>query len=430
MFQGNNFIKNIIQKDLKNKKYQTVITRFPPEPNGFLHLGHARSIVINFELALYFGGKTYLRYDDTNPLNEKQNYADAILKDIQWLGYKPHKISYASDYFEEFFKRAILLIKKGLAFVDDSSAEEIKQQRGDLITPGHNSIYRERSKEENLYLFMKMKEGFFKVGSRVLRAKIDMKNPNINLRDPVLYRIIDAYTLKKKHYFIFPSYDYAHPLEDSIEKITHSLCSLEFEDHRPLYNWIIKETEMEHQPSQIEFGRLNIKKTVLSKRNLNFLINSNLVQGWDDPRLPTLIGIKKRGFTPESIKKFILEIGLSKNNNYVDPNMLNSCLRNDLHKKTKKVMAVEEPLKVTIINYPEGQIETREVPFHSHLNLGSRNVFFSKHIYIEKKDFQIQKKDEKSKKLFLNGEVRLLYFYFIKAIDFNKNEYGEITEIF
>ncbi|QTX02703.1 glutaminyl-tRNA synthetase [Candidatus Phytoplasma luffae] len=429
MFRSSNFIKTIIEKDLRNKKYKKVITRFPPEPNGFLHLGHARSIVINFELAKLFGGKTYLRYDDTNPNKEKQNYVTSILEDVEWLGYKPHKICYASDYFEEIFQKAIVLIKKGLAFVDDSDAEELKQTRGDLNKSGINSRYRNRSIEVNLDLFNKMKKGFFKQGEKVLRAKIDMASLNMNLRDPVLYRIIDAYTLKNQHHFIFPSYDFAHPLEDSIEKISHSLCSLEFEDHRPLYNWVLKETEVEHFPTQIEFGRLNLNQTVLSKRKLKFLIDCSLVKDWDDPRMPTLIGMKNRGYTPESIKSFILEIGLSKNNNSVDQNMLNSSVRNDLEYKAKKIMIVEEPLKVTIINYDENKIESRKVPFHNNLDLGERTVFFSKHIYIEKKDFQMEKLDAKSKKLFLNGEVRLLYFYFIKAVDVIKDKNGEIIEI-
>ncbi|WAN63586.1 Glutaminyl-tRNA synthetase [Candidatus Phytoplasma rubi] len=429
MFQGSNFIKSIIAEDLKNKKYTKIITRFPPEPNGFLHLGHARSIIINFELAKFFNGKTYLRYDDTNPIVEKQEYVDFILKDVKWLGYTPDKILFASDYFEEMYKRAVILIKKNLAFVDDLSAEELKKYRGDLFTPGINSPYRNRSIEKNLELFEKMKNGFFKEENKVLRAKIDMASPNMNLRDPVLYKILDAYTLKNKHYFIFPSYNFAHPLEDAIEGISHSLCSLEFKDHRPLYDWVIKETEMEHVSTQIEFGRMNITQTILSKRSLKFLVSSGLVQGWDDPRMPTLRGMRNKGYTPESIKKFILEIGLSKNNTYVNQDMLYSFLREDLQKKAKKIMVVDEPLKVTIINYPEDKIESSDVPYHKDLDLGMRKVFFSKHIYIEKSDFQIEKLDPKSKKLFLNGEVRLFYFYFIKAVDVVKNKKGEIIEI-
>ncbi|AYJ01328.1 glutamine--tRNA ligase [Candidatus Phytoplasma ziziphi] len=431
MFQESNFIKSIIAKDLKNKKYTKIITRFPPEPNGFLHLGHARSIIINFELAKFFNGETYLRYDDTNPIVEKQEYVDFILKDVKWLGYTPDKILFASDYFEEMYERAVTLIKKNLAFVDDLSSEELKKYRGDLFTPGINSPYRNRSIEENLELFEQMKNGVFKEETKVLRAKINMASPNMNLRDPVLYKILDAYTLKNKHYFIFPSYDYAHPLEDAIEGVSHSLCSFEFEDHRPLYDWVIKETEMEHVPTQIEFGRLNITQTILSKRSLKFLVNSGLVQGWDDPRMPTLRGMRNKGYTPGSIKKFILEIGLSKNNTHVNQDMLHSFLREDLQQKAKKIMVVDEPLKVTIINYPEDKIESSDVPYHNHkdLDLGTRKVFFSKHIYIEKSDFQMEKLDPKSKKLFLNEEVRLFYFYFIKAVDVVKNQKGEIIEI-
>ncbi len=429
MFQESNFIKTIMQKDLDEKKYKEIITRFPPEPNGFLHLGHARAIIINFELAKFFQGKTYLRYDDTNPSKENQIYVDAILEDIKWLGYEPDQIFYASDYFDIIEEKAILLIKKGKAFVDDLTMEQLKEYRGDLKKPGKNSPYRNRTVEENLELFQQMKQGVFKDGEKVLRAKIDMASPNMNLRDPVLYRILDAYTLKKKHYYIFPAYDFAHPLEDAIEGITHSLCSLEFEDHRPLYDWIIKETEMKNTPKQIEFGRLNITQTFLSKRNLKFLVDSQLVQGWDDPRMPTLKGVKKRGYTPEAIKKFILEIGLSKNNTHIDKNMLDSCLRDDLQKKAKKAMAVVEPLKVTITNYPDHQIEYNEVPFHEDLSFGSRKMAFSKHIYIEKNDFQLTKLNKKSKKLFLNEEVRLLHFYFIKSYDVIRDEKGEIIEV-
>ncbi|MDC9032094.1 glutamine--tRNA ligase [Columbia Basin potato purple top phytoplasma] len=430
MLQESNFIKSIIKEDLAKGKYKTIITRFPPEPNGLLHLGHARSIIMNFELAKIFNGKTYLRYDDTNPTVEKKKYLDFILKDVQWLGYTPDKICFTSDYFDIIFEKAIILIKKKLAFVDDSSEEELKQKRGDLFRPGENSSCRDRSAEENLDLFIKMKKGCFKKGTKVLRAKIDMASPNMNLRDPVLYKIMDAYTLKQKHHFIFPSYDFSHPLSDSIEGISHSLCSIEFEDHRCLYNWVIKETEMEHIPTQIEFGRLNMARTVLSKTSLKFLVNSHLVNGWDDPRMPTLIGMKNKGYTPESIKKFILDIGLSKNNSYMNQNMLDSCLREDLQNKSPKIMAVIDPLKVTIINYPDDKIESREIPYHNNLDfLGSRKVFFSKHIYIEKKDFEIEKSDPKSKKFFLNGEIRLFYFYFIKAIDVIKNNKGEIIEI-
>ncbi|TVY12435.1 glutamine--tRNA ligase [Candidatus Phytoplasma pini] len=431
MFQEkSNFIKTIIKRDLEKNKYQSVVTRFPPEPNGFLHLGHARAIIVNFELSKFFKGKTYLRYDDTNPRSEKKIYVDSILEDIHWLGYQPDKVFFSSDYFEEIFQKAVLLIKKGKAFVDDLNSEQIKNTRGDFQNAGLDSPYRNRSIETNLLLFYQMKEGLFQEGEKVLRAKINMDNPNMNLRDPVLYRILDAYTLKNKHYFIFPSYDFAHPLGDSIEGITHSLCSLEFEDHRPLYDWVIRETEMQNIPTQIEFGRLNVSQIVLSKRHLKTLIEHDLVSGWDDPRIPTLKGMRRKGYTPESIKKFVLESGLSRNNTFVDFKMLENSIRNELQYKVKKVMVVTDPLKVTILNYPENKREFTEVPYDDCLKeLGTRKVFFSKYLYIEKDDFQIEKKDPSSKKLFLNGEVRLFHFYFIKAVDVIRNNEGEIIEI-
>ncbi|KAB8121871.1 MAG: glutaminyl-tRNA synthetase [Candidatus Phytoplasma cynodontis] len=428
--QNSNFIKNIIAKDLKQKKYNKIITRFPPEPNGFLHLGHARAIIINFELSSFFKGKTYLRYDDTNPQKEKMIFVDSILENIKWLGYNPDKITFASDYFEKMYKKALILILKNKAYVDDLSAEQIKKYRGDINKKGINSPFRNRSIQDNLDLFKKMKKGFFKKGEKVLRAKIDMSHANINLRDPVLYRILDTYTLKKKHWFIFPSYDYAHPLEDAIEKISHSLCSLEFEDHKPLYNWILKETEIKKPPTQIEFGRLNITNTSLSKRNLNFLVENNFVKSWDDPRMPTLSGLRRRGYTPESIKNFILEAGVAKNNTDIKIEMMEHFLRKDLEYKSKKAMAIINPLKVTITNYPENKIEFFQIPFHPNNNsLGQRKVFFSKYIYIEKEDFSVDKPDKKYKRLFLNGEVRLLNAYFIKAYKIIKDNYNNITEI-
>ncbi|WBL31412.1 glutamine--tRNA ligase [Candidatus Phytoplasma sacchari] len=424
-----NFIKTIIEKDLKNKKYKEIIMRFPPEPNGFLHLGHARAIVINFELSFFFKGKTYLRYDDTNPQKEKIIYVNSILEDIQWLGYKPNKITFASDYFEEMYKKALILIKKNKAYVDDLDSEQIKNYRGNINEKGKNSPYRNRSIKENLDLFKKMKNGCFKKGEKVLRAKIDMSHPNINLRDPVLYRILDTYTLKNIHWFIYPSYDYAHPLEDAIEKISHSLCSLEFEDHKPLYNWVLQETETKNPPTQIEFGRLNITNTCLSKRRLNSLIQNSLIKDWDDPRMPTLSGLRRRGYTPESIKNFILESGIAKNNTDTKLEMMEYFLRQDLENKSKKAMAVINPLKVTITNYPENKIEFFEIPFHTNNKFGTRKIFFSKYIYIEKEDFYIDKPDQKYKRLFLNGEVRLLNAYFIKAYKIIKDKYNNIIEI-
>ncbi|MFP7699540.1 glutamine--tRNA ligase [Candidatus Phytoplasma pyri] len=429
MQKQSNFIKKIMIEDLKKKKYHQIITRFPPEPNGFLHLGHARAIFINFELAKFFNGQTNLRYDDTNPIKEDKIYVNSILEDIKWLGYEPNKILFASDYFLEMYERALILIKKNKAFVDDLSSKEIFQTRGNLIEPGQNSPYRNRSIEENLRLFQKMQQGIYKEGEKVLRAKIDMKSPNINLRDPVLYRILNAKTLKNVNWFIFPTYDYAHPLEDAIEKISHSLCSLEFEDHRVLYDWVIKETEMSHIPTQIEFGKLNITDFILGKRNLKFLVDNKLVNGWSDPRIPTLSGLRRKGYTPDSIKNFLLNIGLSKNNSKVKKSMLESFVRDDLQSKTFKMMAVINPLKVTITNYPLNQKEILEFQENNGYLFQTKKIFFSREIYIEKEDFQINKPDIKYKRLFLNGEVRLLHAYFIKVYDIIKNNHGEIIEL-
>ncbi|WP_341833681.1 Glutaminyl-tRNA synthetase [Candidatus Phytoplasma asteris] len=442
MQKKSNFIKTIIQKDLQNKKCSQIITRFPPEPNGFLHLGHARAIIINFELAYFFQGKTLLRYDDTNPSKEKQIYVNAILNDIKWLGYTPYKITFASDYFPKMYQMALFLIKQGKAYVDDQTAEQIAQSRGNLNQKGTNSPYRNRSIEENILLFEKMKKGEFAEGSKVLRAKIDMQSPNLNLRDPILYRILSAFTLKQKHWHIFPTYDYAHPLEDSFENITHSLCSLEFEDHRPLYDWIIKETQAKHTPRQIEFGRLNLTQTLMSKRHLNNLVEKKLVKGWDDPRMPTLSGIRKKGYTPEAIKNFILETGLSKVNSQVKQEMLESFVRDDLKGKSLPRMAVINPLKLTITNFPENQIETLKAPWTNNFNTCNcgnatqtqgkkqeREIYFSRHLYIEKDDFALQKLDKNYKRLTLGEEVRLFHAYFVKAYDVVKNKKGEITEI-
>lgn len=439
MQKQSNFIKTIMQKDLQNNKCSQIITRFPPEPNGFLHLGHARAIIINFELANFFQGKTLLRYDDTNPSKEKQIYVNAIINDIKWMGYNPYKITFTSDYFPQMYQMALFLIKQGKAYVDDQTAKQIAQSRGNLNQKGTNSPYRNRSIEENILLFEKMKKGEFAEGSKVLRAKIDMQSPNLNLRDPILYRILSAFTLKQKHWNIFPTYDYAHPLGDSFENITHSLCSLEFEDHRTLYNWIIKETQAKHTPSQIEFGRLNLTQTLMSKRNLNNLVEKNLVTGWDDPRMPTLSGIRKKGYTPEAIKKFVLETGLSKVNSQVKQEMLESFVRGDLKGKSLPRMAVINPIKLTITNFPEKQIETLKAPWTNNFHTCNcenatkqtqeREIYFSRHLYIEKDDFALQKPDKNYKRLTLGEEVRLFHAYFVKAYDVVKNNKGEITEI-
>jgi glutaminyl-tRNA synthetase len=412
-----NFIKSIMEVDIASKKHHDIITRFPPEPNGFLHIGHARAIIVNFELAKSFNGKTNLRFDDTNPEKEDDVYVRSMISDIQWLGYTPNAIFYASDYFEEMYDRAVILIKKGLAYIDTSSAETIKETRGNTQKPGIPSPDRNRSVEENLVMFEKMKQGEYEEGFCVLRAKIDMSSPNMNLRDPVLYRIsFEHHHHRGNDWKMYPMYDFAHPIEDAIEGITHSLCSLEFEDHRPLYDWVIKETEMPLIPRQIEFGRLNIENTVMSKRYLRALVESHKVTGWDDPRMPTLSGLRRRGYTPESIKQFVLSSGLSKINSTIELSMLDAALREDLNFKVPRLMAVKNPLKVVITNYPEGEIEYVDAELNSdNEGLGKRKISFSKYLYIEADDFILEKPNKHYKRLYLNGEVRLLNTYFIKA---------------
>ena len=431
MENQSNFIKTIMENDLESGKHNKIITRFPPEPNGFLHIGHARAIITNFELAKVFNGETNLRYDDTNPSKEDVVYVEAIERDVRWLGYDPTAIYFASDYFGEMYDRAILLIKKGLAYVDDQTAEEISKTRGDVVTPGIPSPYRNRSIEENLELFEGMQEGKYPEGSKVLRAKIDMSSSNMNMRDPVLYRInFESHHNTKDRWKIYPMYDYAHPIEDAIEGITHSLCSLEFEDHRPLYDWVVRETEMPLVPRQIEFGRLGIENTVMSKRYLKQLVDSKLVTGWDDPRMPTLSGLRKKGYTKEAIRSFILATGLAKVNSEVEIDMLESFVRDDLNLRAKRVFAVIEPLKVTITNYPEDKVEYFDVPYHNENEaLGSRKIAFSRHIYIDKADFEEQRPDNKFKRLSLGREVRLFHTYFIKANEVIKDSKGNITEI-
>ncbi|NLK12096.1 MAG: glutamine--tRNA ligase/YqeY domain fusion protein [Candidatus Phytoplasma sp.] len=430
MKDQSNFIKTIMEEDLKSGKHTEIITRFPPEPNGFLHIGHARAIITNFELAKLYGGKTNLRFDDTNPEKEEDKYVKAIIEDVKWLGYEPSNILYASDYFTEMYERAIILIKKGLAFVDDLTAEQIAEYRGSITEPGKESPYRNRSIEENLKLFEEMANGMYKEGEKVLRAKIDMKSPNMNMRDPVLYRISYAeHHNTGKKWCIYPMYDYAHPLEDAIENITHSLCSLEFEDHRPLYDWVVRETEIPSTPRQIEFGRLGIENTVMSKRYLKYLVDNQLVTGWDDPRMPTLSGIRRRGYTPNAIKNFVLSTGLSKVNSVVSKDMLEAAIRDDLQEVAKRAMAVINPLKVTITNYPEDQIEYMTIPYHPEKDLGERKLAFGRHIYIEKEDFEEVKPNKKYKRLSLGEEVRLFNAYFIKAEKVIKDDEGNIIEV-
>lgn len=426
-----NFITTIIEADLESGKHNEIITRFPPEPNGFLHIGHARAIITDFESASAFGGYTNLRYDDTNPEKEDDIYVKAILHDIRWLGYEPKNIYFASDYFEEMYQRAVLLIKKGLAYVDHSKAEEISADRGNINTPGKPSKYRNRSVEENLQLFEQMRAGKFNEGECVLRAKIDMSSPNMNMRDPALYRIIYAeHHNTGNKWCIYPMYDYAHPLEDAIEGITHSLCSLEFEDHRPLYDWVVRETEMPKIPRQIEFGRLSIENTVMSKRFLRELVERGKVTGWDDPRMPTLSGLRRRGYTPESIRSFILSTGLSKVNSTAGNDMLEAALRDDLADKALRTMAIINPLKVTLTNYADGKVEYFDVPYHPEKpELGSRHIPFGKTLYIEADDFVVTKPNNKYKRLALGEEVRLFYAYFIKAYDVVYDQNGHVIEV-
>ncbi|MEK5478343.1 MULTISPECIES: glutamine--tRNA ligase/YqeY domain fusion protein [Paenibacillus] len=425
-----NFIKNIITEDLKNGKVETVVTRFPPEPNGYLHIGHAKAIWINFTLADEFGGRTHLRFDDTNPVKEDIEYVNSIKEDVKWLGFEWEELRFASDYFEEMYNRAIVLINKGKAYVDDLSADQIRETRGTLTEPGQNSPYRDRSVEENLDLFARMRAGEFKDGEKVLRAKIDMASPNINLRDPVIYRIVHAtHHNTGDKWCIYPMYTFAHPLEDAIEGVTHSLCSTEFEDQRPFYDWVIAETEMPSEPHQYEFGRLNLEQTVTSKRKLKMLVDEGVVDGWDDPRMPTISGLRRRGYTPEAIKAFVFETGISKAYGSIDLKMLEHFIREDLKLKAPRTMAVVDPLKVVITNYPEGQTELLEAENNSeNEEMGNRQIPFSREIYIEREDFM---EDPPSKyfRLFPGNEVRLKHAYFIKCNDVIKDADGNVVEI-
>ncbi len=427
---SSNFIKRIVVEDLQSGKHDSIITRFPPEPNGYLHIGHAKSIVLNFELADEFKGTTNLRFDDTNPTKEDTEYVESIKEDIKWLGFDWDNLYFASDYFEEIYDRAVLLIKKGLAFVCDLTPEEIREHRGTLKEPGKESPYRNRSVEENLDLFDRMRKGEFKDGEKVLRAKIDMGSANINMRDPIIYRI--SHTTHHNtgdKWCVYPMYDFAHPLEDAIEGITHSICTLEFEDHRPLYDWTVENCEMKEIPRQIEFARLNITNTVMSKRKLKALVDEDIVDGWDDPRMPTIAGLRRRGYTPEAIRNFCREIGVAKNDSKVDEQMLEYFIREDLSPKTLRTMAVIRPLKVVITNYPEGQVEMLEIENNQDdESMGKRLVPFSREIYIEEEDF-MEEPPKKYFRLFPGNEVRLKGAYFIKCNDFIKDENGKVVEI-
>ena len=426
-----NFIHSYIQDDLEGE-LNKIHTRFPPEPNGYLHIGHAKSICLNFGMAEIYGGKCNLRFDDTNPSKEDVEYVESIEQDVKWLGFDwDDRLYFASSYFDKFYEIAVKLIKEGKAYVCDLSADEMREYRGTLSRPGKDSPYRNRSVEENLDLFERMKNGEFPDGSRTLRAKIDMASPNINMRDPVLYRIAHAsHHRTGDKWCIYPMYDFAHPLEDAIEGITHSICTMEFEDHRPLYDWVVREAGYTvNPPRQIEFARLNLTNTVMSKRKLRALVENGLVDGWDDPRMPTISGLRRRGYTPESIRDFCERIGVSKANSCVDSALLDYCLRDDLKTKAKVVMAVLDPVKVVITNYPEGQIEFIEVENNpENPEMGKRTVPFGRYLYIEREDFM----EEPVKKFFRlapGKEVRLKGAYFVTCTDFVKDDRGNITEI-
>ncbi len=425
------FIRQIVADDIKTNKWDgRVATRFPPEPNGYLHIGHAKSICLNFGIAEEFGGTCNLRFDDTNPVKEEQEYIDSIIEDIRWLGFDwQDRLFYASDYFEQMYQWAVELIKKGKAYVCDLSADEVTQHRGTLTRPGKDSPYRSRSIEENLDLFERMKAGEFPDGTRTLRAKIDMANPNLNMRDPVMYRILHAaHPRTGDKWCIYPTYDWAHGLEDSIEKITHSICTLEFENHRPLYDWYLEQLGVYH-PQQIEFARLNLTYTVMSKRKLLQLVEEGLVNGWDDPRMPTICGLRRRGFSPSAIRSFCQTIGVNKFNSTIDVALLEHCLREDLNKTSPRVMAVIRPLKVIIDNYPEGKTEQLEaVNNPEDESAGTRKVPFCRELYIEQDDF-MEEPPKKFYRLSPGREVRLRYAYFIKCTDVVKNDNGRIIEL-
>lgn len=425
------FIEQIIDKDLAEGTYTKIVTRFPPEPNGYLHIGHAKSILLNYGLAQEYNGTFNLRFDDTNPTKEKTEFVDSIEADVKWLGADfGDTIYFASDYFEQMYEAAVKLIKKGKAYVCDLSADEIREYRGTLTEPGKNSPYRDRSVEENLALFEGMKNGEFEDGSKVLRAKIDMSAPNINMRDPVIYRVAHmTHHNTGDKWCIYPMYDFAHPIEDAIEGVTHSICTLEFEDHRPLYDWVVRELEYPHPPKQIEFAKLYLKSVVTGKRYIKQLVEEGIVDGWDDPRLVSLSALRRRGFTPESIKLFMNLTGVSKAQSTCDYAMLEYCIREDLKMKAKRMMAVLDPIKLVIDNYPEGQVEYMEVENNQeNPELGSRKVPFSRELYIEREDF-MEEPPKKYFRLFPGNEVRLKGAYFVTCTGFEKDADGNITEV-
>jgi glutaminyl-tRNA synthetase len=428
---GRDFIRDIVQADLDTGKHKTIVTRFPPEPNGYLHIGHAKSIALNFGIAQEFAGHCNLRFDDTNPTREEQEYIDSIQADVRWLGFDWGKnLFYASDYFDRLYDWAEGLIKQGLAYVDDQSQEEIRLSRGTLTEPGKNSPFRDRTVEENLDLFRRMKAGEFPNGARVLRARIDMSAGNINLRDPVLYRILHAHHPRTgDKWSIYPSYDYAHGQSDAIEGITHSICTLEFEDHRPLYDWLLSKLPVPSKPHQYEFARLNLTYTLLSKRVLTRLVQDGHVAGWDDPRMPTIAGLKRRGVPPAAVREFVKRIGVAKANSVVDVGMLEFCIREELNRTALRRMAVLRPLKVVIENYPEGQVEELEAINHpDDPGKGTRKIAFGRELYIEQDDF-MENPPKKFFRLSPGNEVRLRYAYFIKCVSAVKNAAGEVVEL-
>lgn len=424
------FIRQLVTEELANGKHNTVITRFPPEPNGYLHVGHAKSICLNFGIAEEFAGRCYLRFDDTNPIKEEEEYVNAIIDDVRWLGFDWCEMTHSSDYYQQLYDYAIDLIKQGNAYVDSLTMEEIRAYRGTLQEPGRESPYRSRSIEENLDLFARMKAGEFVDGAHVLRAKIDMQAANINMRDPVLYRIRHAHHQRTGDaWCIYPMYDYAHPISDALEKITHSLCTLEFQDHRPLYDWFINHLAVPAKPVQTEFARLNLSHTVTSKRKLRELVEKNIVSGWDDPRLPTLRGMRSRGYPPAAIRQFCEQIGISRSDSVIDMSILEECVRNELNKTAKRAMCVLDPLKVVIENYPEDKVEALDAKFHPQdPEAGSRILPFSREIYIERSDF-MENPPKDYFRLSPGSEVRLRQSYVIRCIDVIRDEEGNVIEL-
>ncbi len=429
--ESKNFIEREIDKDLKEGVYDHVHTRFPPEPNGYLHIGHAKSIILNSGIAKEYGGKFNLRFDDTNPMKEKTEFVDAIKRDVEWLGAEfENRVFFASDYFDVMYEKAVLLINKGLAFVDDLTAEQITEYRGDFTTPGKESPNRNRSIEENLKLFRDMKDGKYADGTLTLRAKIDMASPNLNMRDPIIYRVAHMHHHNTgDKWCIYPMYDFAHPIEDAVEGITHSICTLEFEDHRPLYDWVVKHCDFENPPRQIEFAKLYLTNVVTGKRYIKKLVEDGVVDGWDDPRLVTIAALRRRGYTPDSIRTFVELSGISKANSSSDYSLLEYCIREDLKLKDKRMMAVIDPVKLIIDNYPEGQTEMLEVPNNlENDELGSRQVPFSRELYIERDDFMIDP-PKKYKRLYVGNEVRLMSAYFVKAESYETDAEGNVTVV-